>query len=225
MRTLTPRQLLLTSTLLLLPGLVTACGSANGAFANPFTQQIEVTLSPSTVTLMPGSGTRVQLTGAANGTAVTGLAVTASDVPDGLVITPSTGAVTVAANSTMKPGTYSIPLSVTAPGGQGSAQLAVSVVAPDYAVTFTGNPLALTAGASLRVSFTATRDSKPVPQVRVLKVTGALATSVGSDPLGFTVQAAPDQTVGTYTLLVTTTDGTITRVDPLTVNVSAAATK
>lgn len=210
--------LLLTSVLAL-----TACGAADSPFANPFTTTIDVALSPSTLTLAPGTNSRVQVSGTASGTAVTGLTIAASDVPDGLSVTSSTGAVTVSASRTVRTGTYSIPLKVSAPGGAGSAQLAVTVQAPDYTVAFSGSPLNLVVGSSVRVSLTATQNGSNAPLVHVIDVSGALKTTLDTDPLGFTVSAAGTQTLGTYVLQVTTTDGVTTRVDPLTVNVTEAA--
>ncbi|GGR12824.1 hypothetical protein GCM10008957_27210 [Deinococcus ruber] len=214
-----PPLLLLGSALAL-----TACGSGpDSPFANPFTQSIQVTLNPSSVTLSPGATTQVQVTGTANGSAVTGLNITAADVPTGLTLTPSTGQITVAASTTLHPGTYAVPLQVTAPGGQGSAQLAITVKAPDYSVAFSGNPISLAAGSSVRVSLTATQNGANAPLVHVVKVTGALNVTLDQDPVGFTVSVPGNQTLGAYVLQVTTSDGITTRVDPLTVNVTEAA--
>lgn len=204
--------------------LLTACGGSSSPFANPFQQQISVTLTPGTVTLLKGASTTVALTGQANGSAVTGLTVTPRDVPAGLTLTPGTGSLTVAASADAAVGTYNVPLTVTAPGGQGEAQVAVIVSAADYVVTFASNPLTVTQGTDYRVALTATQGGANDPAVKVQNVTGGLKATLDGDPLGFKIQVRADQTIGTYVLQVTTSDGVNSRVDNLTVNVQAPAT-
>lgn len=148
---------------LLLPGLLLLAGCGSGPFANPFIQAIEVTLTPSALTLPPGETARVQVSGrvAGGGGAVTGLKVTPEEVPAGLTVTPSTGALTVTAREDAEAGAYRIPLTVTAPGGRGEAVLAVTVpggaAQADYRLTFTPSPVTLRQGERVRVAVTATR--------------------------------------------------------------------
>ncbi|MFN4249499.1 hypothetical protein [Deinococcus sp.] len=201
--------------------LLSSCGT--GALSNPFIQTIEVTLNPSAVTLPPGSSTRVQVTGKVSGTAdtVTGLNITPREVPAELTVTPSTGALTVAVQSGAAPGTYSVPLAVTAAGGSGTAVLAVTVT-PTTRTPYTIKPitaLTLQPGQQRRVSITPDRAGELATDVRITGLTGALGVTQDADPLGFTISAAATQTVGAYVLQITTSDGTQTVTTPLTVNV------
>ena len=206
--------------------LLTACGS--GAFSNPFVQQINVTLSPSALTLAPGANSRVQVTGVAEGTTtqLTGLNIKASDVPADLTVTPSTGAVTVAAASGAKEGTYSIPLDITTTGGKGQAVLAVTVAtaaATPATVNFSPSEVTLNPGQTLPVAALITRSGATVQGARIVSVTGALGVKLdASDPLGFEVSATGAQTLGSYVLQVTTTDSSNrTQVSNLSVTVEA----
>ncbi|GGS03014.1 putative Ig domain-containing protein [Deinococcus sedimenti] len=201
--------------------LLSSCGT--GAFSNPFIQPIEVTLNPSAVALAPGSSTRVQVTGKVSGTAdaVTGLNITAREVPAELSVTPSTGALTVTVKPGSAPGTYSVPLAITATGGSGTAVLAVTVT-PTTRTPYTITPitsLTVQPGQQRRVSITPDRAGELATDVRITGITGALNVTRDTDPLGFTISAAATQTVGTYVMQITTTDGTQTLNTPLTVNV------
>lgn len=218
---------------LLLPGLLLLSGCGTGPLANPFIQSIEVTLTPSALTVPLGETARVQVTGrvAGEGGAVTGLTITPKEVPAGLSVTPSTGALTVTTAKDAPAGVYSIPLAVTAPGGRGEAVLAVTVPSAAkqaaYALRFAPSPLTLAQGDQVRVSVSAFRGDQHAEDVYVNKVTGALAVTVdSSDLLGFTVQAAADQAPGSYVLQVTTEDaeGRV-QVTPLPVSLTAKATK
>ena len=213
--------------ILLLPLLLlTACGS--GPFSNPLIQHINVTLSPSDLNLVQGGSARVQVSGtlAGSSTVLTGLTVAPLEVPAGLSVTASSGAVTLSASSSAAPGTYSVPLDVTTFGGRGQGLLAVTVsapVTPSYQVAFSPVSPTLIQGSSVRVSLVATRAGQPEPGVQVISVTGALSvTSDPADPLGFTLTAAPTQVPGDYTMQVTTGDGSVTKVTPLIVQVTAA---
>ena len=201
--------------------LLSSCGT--GAFSDPFTQTIEVTLNPSAVTLTPGNATRVQVTGKVSGTtdAVTGLNITAREIPAELTVTPSTGALTVTARSGAAAGTYSVPLAITTTGGRGSAVLAVTVT-PTTRTPYTIKALsALTMqpGQQRRISVVPDRGGELATDVHITSVTGALTVTRDSDPLGFTISTAATQTPGSYVLQVTTSDGTQTVNTPLTVTV------
>lgn len=208
---------------------LTACGS--GAFSNPFIQQINVTLTPSSLELSAGGSGRTTVTGVAAGTTttLTGLTVTASEVPTGLSVTTGTGGVTVTAAAAAQPGTYAVPLEVTQTGGKGEAVLTVTIKPPvsaaGYAVTFDPTTSSIAAGASLRLAGTAKdTDGNLRTDVHITSITGALKTAfTASDPLGFTIQTAPSDTPGSYVLLVNTSDGTNTLTTPVTVTVTAAS--
>ena len=109
-------------TTLLLPLLaLSLSGCGTGPFANPFIQSIEVTLTPSDLTLKPGATGRVQVSGklATTGAVVTGLTVRADEIPTGLSVTPSTGSIVVTAQADAQEGTYAVPVSATTTGGRG----------------------------------------------------------------------------------------------------------
>lgn len=212
---------------LLLPmfALLTACGS--GPFGNPFTQHIDVTMTPNSLTLTPGSSARVNVSGTASGTTtpITGLAITAHDVPQGLSVVTGTGSVTVTAASTAEVGSYSIPLDVSTTGGKGSAVLPVTISLPTeqaYTLSFTPSPVTLEAGKSIRVAGTAVDSAGKIKtDVRIRSISGVLKTSYAvTDSLGFTISSAPSDTPGSYVLLVTTTDGVNTVTTPVSVTLS-----
>lgn len=214
--------------LLLLPLLLlTACG--NGPFANPLIQHIDVTFTPGELSLVQGASARVQVSGKVTGSSnvVTGMTVTAADVPNGITVTTSTGAVLISASSSAEPGTYSLPLNVTTFGGSGQGVLAITITAPvtpEYQVAFTPASPSLVQGGSVRLSLVATRAGQPDPSVHVTSVNGALqVTTDPTDPIGFTVSAAATQVPGDYTLQVTTNDGSTTKVTPIIVQVTAAS--
>lgn len=208
---------------------LTACGS--GAFSNPFVQQINVTLTPSSLELSAGGSGRTTVTGVASGTTatLTGLTVTAHDVPKGLSVTTGTGGVTVTAASDAAPGTYAVALDATQPGGTGSAVLTVTIKQPvsaaGYAVAFSPDDSSIAVGSSLRLAGTAKdTDGNLRTDVHITSIVGALKTSfTASDPLGFTVQTSAGDIAGSYVLLVNTSDGTHTLTTPVTVTVTAAS--
>jgi hypothetical protein len=205
--------------------LLSSCGT--GSFSNPFVQSLGVTLTPSTLTLTPGTTARAGVTAliSSTGEAATGLTVTASDLPSGLTVSGSTGAVTVSAAKDVSPGVYSIPLTVSAPGARGTAQLAVTVptpTTPGFTVTLDPDPVAVVQGTGMHVALRVTPEAGFTDPVVVTEVTGNLKTTIDPDGGGLTVQAVPSAVPGTYILTVTTQGGTVTHTSALTVTVTEA---
>lgn len=213
--------------LALVPAVLTSCGA--GPFANPFVAPISVTLSPASLNLQQGASDRVSVTGTSAGAPVTGLTIAAQDVPPGLKVVTATGTVIVTATSTAIPGPYSVPLAVTAPGGEGQAVLAVTVTPAqvDYTVAFSPAAPTLNAGTSVHVSLTGTGSGQGQPRpVSVTAVSGGLPVTLDvNDPQGLTIAPPDTQVPGTYVLQVTTASGHSTRTDPLLVTVTAPTTK
>lgn len=205
--------------------LLSSCGT--GSFSNPFVQSLGVTLTPSTLTLTPGTTARAGVTAliSSTGEAATGLTIKAAEVPPGLTVSGSTGAVTVSAAPDVSPGVYSIPLTVTAPGASGTAQLAVTVptpTTPGFTVTLDPDPVDVVQGTGMHVALRVTPDAGFTSPVLVTGVKGNLTTTIDPDGGGLTVQAAPTAVPGTYVLTVTTQGGTVTRTSSLTVTVTEA---
>ncbi|AXH00671.1 hypothetical protein DVJ83_16075 (plasmid) [Deinococcus wulumuqiensis] len=214
-------------TTLLLPLLaLSLSGCGTGPFANPFIQSIEVTLTPSDLTLKPGATGRVQVSGklATTGAVVTGLTVRADEIPTGLSVTPSTGSIVVTAQADAQEGTYAVPVSATTTGGRGQAVLAITVSKAtsnaSYTAGFVPSPITLEQGASTRVALQATRGGQATTDVRVVAVKGDLTSSVTPDGLGLTVAASATQQTGAYVLTVTTTDGSDTQTSTIPVTVT-----
>lgn len=217
-------------TKLLLPVLalsLTACGS--GPFANPFVQPIEITLTPSDLTLRPGSTGRVQVSGKLSTTneVVTGLNIKAEEVPAGLKVTPSTGSLVVTANPDAMEGTYAIPLTASVSGGRGQAVLAVTVTGSPsttdtYNVTWNPQEVTLQQGQSTRIALNATRGELPASDVRVASVQSDLSAQVAPDGLGVIVSASADQLPGSYLSRVVTRTTQTAQVNTIPVTVTEA---
>ncbi|CAM3835755.1 hypothetical protein DESA109040_22355 [Deinococcus saxicola] len=179
-----------------------------------------MTLNPGSLTLAPGQSARVSVTADAGGASVPNLKVSVTNVPDGLGVTTGSGSVTVTAQA----GSYNVPVTASATGGSGTADLGLSVSAlgsaAPYAVTFNLNPVVVAAGSAVNVSVTGNSGNAALSPVRVVSVTSSLPTTVSGGGLGFSVQPPAGQTPGAYTLIVTTSSGAITQNDVL----SAAVT-
>lgn len=218
------KRLLLATTTALLAGTLTSCGQ--GQFANPFAVQLEVTLTPNALEVMPGEVKTATVTAKDAGVAVTKFGVTTSP-PEGIKVEVNGPVLYVSAAPGTRPGLYPTVVTASVPGGNGRGVLNVTVkeaVTPSYTAALSEEEVTITQGDARTVSVAFTRDAGYTRTPTITRIDGgdALRARVsGSNTI--VMNASQDTTPGTYVLTVRTSDGQTEQAMNLTVTVEGAA--
>ena len=169
-----------------------------GDSAKGVAPSISLSASTTSLTVISGQTAQTTVTSTASSTLKSAVTLTIAGAPAGVtaklasatIASPGSGSVvlSVAASSTVTPGTYS--LTVTAQGGGQTATLSISLAIP--ARTFTLSPstvsVSVVAGNTTKVTITATPQNG---------FSSAIALSVSGLPTGITASFAPASLSGT----------------------------
>lgn len=189
--------------------LVYACSSGGESSGPAYT--IDISVSPSSLTIQQGGSGTVALTLTRGGGFADAVTASVSGLPSGVSVSVSpnqlTGSTTSAVVSvdvgaSVTPGTYTATVTASATGvGAATASYTLVVEAvPDYSLSL--SPTALTVQA-------ATSGTATVSVART-NFTGAVALSLDAPPSGITGTFAPASPTGTSSTLTVAVDGAVT---------------
>lgn len=217
------KRLLLATTTALLAGTLTGCGQ--GQFANPFAVQLEVTLTPSAIELVPGEVKTATVSVKDAGVTLTKFDVS-PHAPEGITVQANGPVLSIRAAPGTRPGLYPTAVTASVPGGSGRGLLNVTVkesAAPSYTATLSEDEITVKQGEARTVSVAFTRDVgyTQTPTITRIEEGEALNARVSGNNTVI-LNTTKDTTPGTYVLTVRTSDGHTERVMNLTVTVEGA---